>query len=285
MMRSKLLITGGIFLALTLSGFLMLKKESPSRFLETRVEFVMREIGHKVLLHAGDSSSRVMPVKRLSRNAFQLEFQNEFTFMPDTLATIVHTSLAARELPLRYTVSVRDCRSNEMIYGYEMDTIKNTTIACLGRVQPVGCYTIQVIFLEPEVSGISGTHYVAGITLLGLVLIGFVFFNTRKMHGEPTDQYVNIREYTFHAGKRTLKRRNATVLLTHKEAKVLSVLTANMNQPVDREQLLKEVWEDEGVIVGRSLDVFISKLRKKFMEDPAIRIVNIHGNGYKLEVD
>jgi DNA-binding response OmpR family regulator len=48
--------------------------------------------------------------------------------------------------------------------------------------------------------------------------------------------------------------------------------------------LQKEVWEDEGVIVGRSLDMFISRLRKKFEKDPLVKIVNIHGKGYRLDI-
>ena len=47
----------------------------------------------------------------------------------------------------------------------------------------------------------------------------------------------------------------------------------------------KEVWENEGVIVTRSLDMFISKLRKKLNKDPLVNIVNIHGIGYKLEIN
>ncbi len=62
-------------------------------------------------------------------------------------------------------------------------------------------------------------------------------------------------------------------------------MAANQNQAMERDQLLKEVWEDDGVFVGRSLDVFISKLRKKLLHDAGIRIINIHGKGYKLEVD
>ena len=69
-----------------------------------------------------------------------------------------------------------------------------------------------------------------------------------------------------------------------KEAKLLSIFSVNLNEVIDRNRLQKEVWEDEGVIVGRSLDVFISKLRKKFEKDPAVKLVNIHGKGYKLEV-
>jgi DNA-binding response OmpR family regulator len=72
--------------------------------------------------------------------------------------------------------------------------------------------------------------------------------------------------------------------LTIKEAKLLSIFAANLNQIVDRNRLQKEVWEDEGVIVGRSLDMFISKLRKKLEQDPNVKLTNIHGKGYKLEV-
>ena len=56
------------------------------------------------------------------------------------------------------------------------------------------------------------------------------------------------------------------------------------NEAVERSRLQKEIWEDEGVIVGRSLDMFISKLRKKLEFDPNIKIVVIRGKGYKLEI-
>lgn len=57
-----------------------------------------------------------------------------------------------------------------------------------------------------------------------------------------------------------------------------------MNTVVKRDELVKRVWEDQGVFVGRSLDTYISKLRKKLQEDDSIKITNIHGIGYKLEV-
>lgn len=58
--------------------------------------------------------------------------------------------------------------------------------------------------------------------------------------------------------------------------------TSASNLVIDRNQLLKEGWEDEGVITGRSLDVYVSKLRKKLEKDPAVSIANIHGKGYRL---
>ena len=53
---------------------------------------------------------------------------------------------------------------------------------------------------------------------------------------------------------------------------------------IPREKLLQEVWINEGVITGRSLDMFVSKLRKKLSSDPELRITNVHGKGYKLEI-
>ena len=57
------------------------------------------------------------------------------------------------------------------------------------------------------------------------------------------------------------------------------------NQIIKREELTKKVWEDNGVFVGRSLDTYISKLRKKLQDDDSIQLINIHGIGYKLEVN
>ncbi|MBK8635534.1 MAG: winged helix-turn-helix domain-containing protein [Saprospiraceae bacterium] len=75
------------------------------------------------------------------------------------------------------------------------------------------------------------------------------------------------------------------ISLTFKESKLLEILAANPNVVVSRDDLQKLVWEDEGVIVGRSLDVFISKLRKKLDQDPRLTIVSEHGKGYVLRVD
>ncbi|MDD7915612.1 helix-turn-helix domain-containing protein [Polaribacter ponticola] len=75
------------------------------------------------------------------------------------------------------------------------------------------------------------------------------------------------------------------ITLSKKECELLEIFVANENQVVKREDLTKQVWEDNGVIVGRSLDTYISKLRKKLQEDTSIKLTNIHGVGYKLEVN
>ena len=75
-----------------------------------------------------------------------------------------------------------------------------------------------------------------------------------------------------------------TVSLTDKECRILTSLNRNIGQLTLREELIQEVWTDEGVITGRSLDMFVSKLRKKLSSDPELRITNVNGKGYKLEI-
>ena len=65
---------------------------------------------------------------------------------------------------------------------------------------------------------------------------------------------------------------------------MIEILGDKQNQIVKRDILVKKVWEDNGVIVGRSLDTYISKIRKKLKDDDSIKIVNIHGVGYRLEI-
>ena len=74
------------------------------------------------------------------------------------------------------------------------------------------------------------------------------------------------------------------ISLTDKECKVLKLLHNNFGELISRDTLMQEVWINEGVITGRSLDMFISKLRKKLSADPELRITNVHGKGYRLEV-
>lgn len=70
--------------------------------------------------------------------------------------------------------------------------------------------------------------------------------------------------------------------LSNKESELLALLNLNANQAVKRDVILQKIWGDEGDYIGRTLDVFISKLRKKLDGDDSVKIVNIRGVGYKL---
>ena len=72
--------------------------------------------------------------------------------------------------------------------------------------------------------------------------------------------------------------------LTQKEAEVLKLLYQNRERVLKREEILRQVWGDDDYFMGRSLDVFISKLRKYLREDSSIQIVNYHGVGFRLDI-
>jgi DNA-binding winged helix-turn-helix (wHTH) protein len=189
---------------------------------------------------------------------------------------------------LPYIVNVIDCATDEVIYGYQIGQEKQDIVPCLGRKQPRGCYILQVALLESEQAS-SGWIPSLGILATGTFLvIGLLFFNRQTTNkksaneGEP-QHFVNIGSYAFQSDKGLLRHEGKAVELTTKETRVLAILSREINATVLREKL-NEIWADEGVITGRSLDVFVSKLRKRFVNDPTIRIINVHGKGYRLEV-
>ena len=93
-----------------------------------------------------------------------------------------------------------------------------------------------------------------------------------------------LGNYEFDYTTLTLKNQQTEKTLTQKEAEVLQLLYYNRHRVLKREEILKEVWGDDDYFMGRSMDVFISKLRKYLKEDPAVQIVNYHGVGFRLEV-
>ncbi len=83
----------------------------------------------------------------------------------------------------------------------------------------------------------------------------------------------------------TLRYQNQIIELSSKETDLLAILLKFVNETVERDVILNVVWGDEGDYIGRTLDVFISKLRKKIEADDSLKIVNIRGIGYKLVVN
>lgn len=276
---------GGLGLML-ISAISMVNEREHHKPLKSEIEIAIRQIGHNLLLQSGDSSSRVLPVTQSNENTFLLQFQSPFSFVPDSLVKIVRSSLAQTNLQLPYIVNVQDCDKKEVIYGFKIGSAETTTlIPCTGREQQMGCYQIELsILTSPEVKA----EYNYLFTILGFALLltgGLLLLPKKKNHTISSDSnMIKIGSFFFSAERKILQFNTHIIELSDKESKLLKIFTSRINEPITRDQLLKEGWEDEGVIVGRSLDVFISKLRKKLSKDPSVQITNIHGRGYKLEV-
>jgi len=93
---------------------------------------------------------------------------------------------------------------------------------------------------------------------------------------------IKIGDYVFNHTKQTLEHKENTVALTHRESELLFLLTQNKNEISDRSFILKKLWGTDDFFNARSMDVFITKLRKKLKNDENIQIVNVRGYGYKL---
>lgn len=94
-----------------------------------------------------------------------------------------------------------------------------------------------------------------------------------------------IGDYNFNFDKRILLHNNKEQKLTSKEAELLKLLCQKQNELLERSEALKAIWKTDSYFTSRSMDVYIAKLRNYLKADPNIRIVNVHGSGFKLIVE
>ena len=253
----------------------------------SRREVLLRRIGHEILLQSGDSTSRVLPIKKIAENEYQISFEKEFAFQTDSLVNTTKRLLVKDYHVSDYIVNVINCDNSSVAYGYAISKNKKEDIlACVGRKQPIACYKINIKFKPSDVVTANYRYYLVGLAFL--LLIGFIFWKLKpkkQLSKIDNNKLFTFGSVVFDAQKRQLEINKETTDLTATETRLLLIFASSPNETIERSRLQKEIWEDEGVIVGRSLDMFISKLRKKLELDPNINIVVIRGKGYKLEVN
>jgi len=96
------------------------------------------------------------------------------------------------------------------------------------------------------------------------------------------EESYKLGEYTFDSLKQLLVYRDKPVKLTTKESELLELLCRHGNEILERNFALKTIWIDDNYFNARSMDVYITRLRKYLMKDASVKILNIHGKGYKL---
>ena len=242
---------------------------------------LFRSIGHSLLLNAGDSTSRVLPIKELGNHTYLIEFESDFPLNPDTLIQVIQRHLAHQSVKNEYRVVVFNCKQKDIVYGYEVTKNNDFSIPCTGRLYPKACYKIQIQLLE-----IPFPWKTTGISIVAILLaLGFVFYKKKKTFSNDNLTFTPLGEFQFFSENKFLIFHKERIVLSEKETKLLLLFTETPNQIIDRDTLLKEVWENDGVfVISRNLDVLVSKLRKKLLNDPNIKIINSHGKGYGLEI-
>ena len=254
-------------------------------------------IGHKILLTSGDSSSRVLPIIE-EKGRYKIEFGAEIQFDPSDLVKTVNQAAKETNLGESFIVEMVSCDSGKVVYSYEKGESKQTDIIpCGGRLQPKECLNLLFTLLDSKgnplmseskaSSSKSSPKIILMLLAIPLVLLAFLWFFIKKRSKKDKNNpnLIQLGNFQFDKLNMTLLLKDHKIELTSKESDLLHLLYKDVNSTVEKEVLLSNIWGDEGDYVGRTLDVFISKLRKKLEFDPKVKIVNIRGVGYKLIMD
>lgn len=155
---------------------------------------------------------------------------------------------------------------------------------------------VPIIFLtarsmtEDKIKGltIGGDDYIPKPFSMEELLLKIRIF-LRRSHSQPflkpaNDGFMQIGKFSFHPEDLSLSIGNETRNLTLKEAELIRYFAEHPNKVLSRNEILEEVWGSDDYFLGRSLDVFISRLRKYFKDDPAVKITNLHGIGFRFSV-
>lgn len=258
------------------------------------LEVIVRMIGHEFLLQIGDSTSRIMPIEN-DNGRYLIQFENELSFEPEMLSIAAIKVVEKTNMLRNFIIETEKCSTNEVVHSFEISSKKDDSmIPCKSRPLPKDCYRVYfTILLDGNKTMPIPTQHIAVadfpfvyLIVLGVLLIGLIgYWLKRKNTAIVHPDWIKIGEYHFDKKGMKLICKGKSEELSSKEAGLLDLLYTNINQNVKREEILQIVWGDEGDYLGRTLDVFISKLRKKLETDPNIKIVNIRGIGYRMVLD
>ncbi|HKK88185.1 MAG TPA: winged helix-turn-helix domain-containing protein [Saprospiraceae bacterium] len=261
-----------------------------SQTVDQHLKIALRSIGHEFLLQLEDSTSRVLPIEKID-GRYRLQFQRTFAFEPDMLSFSTVKALSESNISHRFIVEIEQCKTGALVHSFETSSKPKLTdlMACKQRPLPEDCYQFfftPVAKKEPPVNidHSPGLRKSRAYLFLSLLLgAGLVFyFRSRLRRPRSNENLISMGLYQFDKKNMLLTTREHTTQLSNKEAELLFLLLSNENNTLERGQILEIVWGDQGDYVGRTLDVFISKLRKKLQADPNLKIINVRGVGYRF---
>lgn len=152
---------------------------------------------------------------------------------------------------------------------------------------------IPILFLsaktlkEDRLKGLrlgADDYLVKPFSIEELVLKIEIFITRSKKNAVANKRGYVVGNFQFDPGNFLLKKGNQNIELTQREAQLLQYFIEHKNEVLKREQILSAIWGQDDYFFGRSLDVFVSRLRKIFAGDDLVKIENLHGIGFKLVV-
>jgi len=250
-----------------------------------QAHIAVRAIGDELLTNAHDFSSPVQPVQEMDEYTLRLSFNDPIPINPDSLSLLavkrIHSEIAPRAI-----INVLDAESGKVVYGFEINHVEPKEIPCLGRLHPASRYYVDISLYEhkPILLGLNAfTFSTIGFTFVSFALLTISFF--KESISKPTDNTtIQVKGIKLDLNTNQIVTNDKKIKLTNKEAQVFSILFKNEGRLVSREYLTQEVWLKQGVVTSRSLDMYISRLRKKVKGLPNTEILNQHGKGYILKM-
>lgn len=252
---------------------------------EASVNLAMRRTVDLLLKDAGDSVSQIPPVVQSAAGTWRVRVEQPFDY--SLLPEALQASFDMYRIEASYEVALRKCLDDNIALGYhKLDLQSGSSIPCQDRAAASDCYVVEVVFSDKD----EGFLYMnRGGWAMGAILVFFLGWLLVRLlrQGRKEDKVgsgvIVLGNSTLDLTSQILNSGGKQYTLTFREAKLLHVFVVNIDQVVERGQLLQSVWGDEGVQVSRSLDVFVSRLRKKLSNDDSISIVAVHGIGYRLQ--
>lgn len=259
-----------------------------------KMRVAVRAIGHRLLNQIGNLDTRVLAIRQKA-NTYQVRFADAITFDPDDLICVTEEVFTEAGWELEYLVEVVQDSSQAVVHSFASDQVADFVfLPCKGRSLPSDQYELVFNFynLPAAQQAVSGGDISFSPTsdvwrgLFLLVALSGLFWLSRKRLQTPKQPVakpgIRLGTSHFEPDRMMLHIADQEVELSPTESQLLTVLYQSRNQTLERGHILHQVWGDEGDYVGRTLDVFISKLRKKLEPDPGLKIINVRGVGYRL---
>lgn len=253
-----------------------------------KVNLALRRTADALLRLSGDTTSQIPAIEQTESVKWRVHLEQAFSY--DSLPYLLQQSLDLYGIKEQYNVTVRRCDDGTIDLGYQqLDIWSKNGVPCQGRNMPVGCHYIEVSFNVTSASAPS-TNYILLSAILGCSgLLGFWYFQRIRKESfrqdvmPPNTDWIEIGNSKLDTTGQTLLCEGVKQTLTFREAKLLHLFATHPDQLLQRDFIIQRVWADEGILVGRSVDVFVSRLRKKLAGDSSLNIAVVHGIGYRME--
>ncbi|MFT6997387.1 MAG: hypothetical protein ACJAQ4_001140 [Cryomorphaceae bacterium] len=249
-----------------------------------KVNLALRQTGDALLLHEGDSTSVVPPIAQNGANEYVLEMNDGFNYKE--LPYFLKRALKDYGIDQPYQLMVRSCETGALVLGFNRAAIERDSVACRDRSQDIHCAMIHIQFSPQESKEEKSFAGLAWLLIPVAGLGGIFLFRKKETHlqDEVLEEGMKLGNYRFNSKNQKLAIGDQEFDLTFRESKLLNHFAVHANEVLNRDDIMAAVWEDEGIVVGRSLDVFISRLRKILKADSSVSIKTVHGVGYRLEI-